>query len=123
MKRLFYLSLFLLVTGTGLRAEDDAAAQAMFEKLMTAQSAKDYETFVADGTTQLQAALSKTQFEASSDILAPKFAKEHEIQFLGELNQRGYEVYLYRIRFQDGSDDIQGTLSLKEGKVAGILFR
>ena len=68
------------------------------------------------------AALTKTQFDASSDIIKPKLDGGYEMTSLGELNQRGFEVYLYRLRFKNGSDDMLGTLSLKDGKVAGIYF-
>ena len=46
----------------------------------------------------------------------------YDITFLGELNQHGYQVFLYRLRFKDGGDDILGTMSLKDDKVGGIYF-
>lgn len=122
MKRIFCSMLFMLVTTLGVHADDDSSARPILDKLIAAQAAKDYEAFVANGTTYFQAAFSKTQFEAASAILNPTLAKEHETLFLGELNQHGYKVYLYRLHFKDGSDDILGTLSLKDGKVGGILF-
>lgn len=108
--------------GTNSWAGNPAQADAIFKKLLAAEAGKDYDAFVADGTTLLKAALSKTQFEASSDILNARFKSGYETVFLGELNQSGYEVYLYRLRFKDGGDDILGTLSLKDGKVGGIYF-
>jgi len=123
MKPLLLTIALILVASPGLRAEDDAHADALFQKLLAAQVAKDYDAFVADASLGLKAALSKTQFEASSDIMTPKLTAGYEIAPLGELNQRGYEVYLYRLRFKNGGDDMLGTLSLKDGKVAGILFR
>ena len=94
----------------------------MFKKLLTAQQSKNYDAFVADGTDQLKAALSKTQFEASSNILNARFKGGYDSSFLGELNQKGFEVYLYRLRFKDDGDDMLATLSLKDGKVGGIWF-
>jgi hypothetical protein len=47
----------------------------------------------------------------------------YEATFLGELNQRGYQVFLYRLRFKDGGDDMLGTMSLKADKVGGIYFK
>ena len=122
MKYLLAIIALVSFAGLNLKAEDDASAKIIFQKLLDAQIAKDYDAFVANGTTNLKAALTKTQFEASSDILKPKLEAGYEITGLGELNQRGYEVYLYRLRFKNGSDDILGTLSLKDGKVGGIYF-
>ena len=123
MKCLLLTLVLALFAGVTLHAEDDALADTFFQKLLAAQVAKDYDGFVADASTGLKAALSKTQFEASSDIMIPKLAAGYEITPLGELNQRGYEVYLYRLRFKNGGDDMLGTLSLKDGKVAGIFFK
>jgi hypothetical protein len=120
---MFIIALLVTATIIRLRAEDDARAGAIFQKLIAANEARDYEAFVADGTPELKAALSQTQFTAAASLLAPKFSKNPTISLLGEVNQRGFEVYLYRLRFTDGSDDILGTLSLKNGQVAGILFR
>jgi hypothetical protein len=117
------LLIMALFASLSLRAEDTARADTLFKKLLAAQVAKDYDAFVADASTTLKAALSKTQFEAASDLMIPKLAAGYEIAPLGELNQRGYEIYLYRLRFKNGGDDMLGTLSLKDGKVAGILFR
>jgi cellulose biosynthesis protein BcsQ len=123
MKSLLLTLVLALFASPTLRAEDDALADTLFQKLLAAQVAKDYDAFVMDASTGLKAALSKTQFEASSDIMIPKLAAGYEIMPLGELNQRGYEVYLYRLRFKNGGDDMLGTLSLKDGKVGGIFFR
>jgi hypothetical protein len=123
MKPLLLTIALALFTGLSLRAEDTVRVDVLFKKLLAAQVAKDYDAFVADASTDLKAALSKTQFEAASDLMIPKLAAGYQITLLGDLNQRGYEIYLYRLRFKNGGDDVLGTLSLKDGKVAGILFR
>src|SRR5271168_4294586 len=123
MKLILLTFVLALLSISGLRAEDTAAADAIFKGLLAAQVAKNYDAFVADGTLELKAALTKTQFEASSEIMTPKLAAGYDLTPLGELNQRGYQVYLYRLRFKNGGDDMLGTLSLKEGQVGGIYFK
>lgn len=120
MKR-FLLSVVLL-TALSVRsqAEDDTQARTLFDKLMAAEDTDNYDAFVADADDGLKAALTKTQFDASAALMTAKSKDGREVTFLGELNERGYEVYLYRLRFKDG--DLLGTMSLKDGKVAGILF-
>ena len=122
MKTLLLVAAFTSFFCLTLRADDPAAADAIFKKLLAAQTSKDYDAFVADGTEQLRAALTKTQFEASSNILNARFKGGYDSTFLGEMNQKGFEVYLYRLRFKDGGDDMLATLSLKDGKVGGIWF-
>jgi hypothetical protein len=120
-------SLLLLgVLGIGAgpaRAEDDAAAQSLFDRMLAAQDAKDYEAFIANADDQLRSQLTRDQFEAASDVLKTNAqGGTREVTFLGELNQSGYEIYLYRLRFKAG--DLLGTMTLdKDGKVAGIWFK
>ncbi len=98
-------------------------ADVLFHQLLDAQVAKDYDAFVAHGTVELKAALTKTQFEASSDLMIARTKGGFEIAPLGKLNKKGYQVYLYRLRFKDGGDDMLGTMSLKNEQVAGIYFK
>jgi len=113
----------IAIVSLNLHAEDPASAERIFKNLLAAEASRDYDAFVSDGTTLLKAALSKTQFEASCDILNSRFKGGYESTYLGELNLKGNEVYLFRLRFKDGGDDMLGTLSLKEGKISGIYFK
>ena len=106
-----------------LHAADNVQAEKIFKNLLAAQTAKDYDAFVADADDALKAALTKTQFDAAANIMTKRTSGGYEITFLGELNQRGYQVFLYRLRFKDGGDDILGTMSLKDDKVGGIYFK
>ena len=126
MRRFLFLTFaFALCVGC-LHAQPAAAAQTsadlIFHQLLDAQETKNYDAFVAHGTTQLKAALTKTQFDASSDLMIARLKGGCDIDSLGELNQKGFEVYLYRLRFKDGGDDMLGTMTLKDGQVAGIYF-
>src|SRR5471032_2980516 len=110
------IALFIVVfsmCSLALHAADDAQAEKMFKRLIAAQTAKDYSAFVADADDNLKAALTKTQFEASSNLMNKRTSGGYETTALGELNQHGYQVFLYRLRFKDGGDDMLGTMSLK----------
>jgi hypothetical protein len=106
-----------------LHAADNAQAEQIFKSLIAAQTAKDYDAFVADADEHLKAALTKTQFDAASNFMNKRTRGGYDTAFLGELNQHGYQVFLYRLRFKDGGDDILGTMSLKDDKVGGIYFK
>ena len=126
MKQLFVLigAAAILLTGLlSVRAADDKQAREIFDKLVAAQLAGNYDAFVSDADDQIKAALTKTQFDAASKLLNERLKGGYSETFLGELNQHGYQVFLYRLRPKDGSDDWLGTMSLKDDKVAGIYFR
>ncbi len=124
MKTLLLVSLSLLLLLFPCRAEDAHSNQAdqIFQQLVTAQMADDYDAFVSQGTPQLKAALTKTQVDAASSILSPRLKAGYDVDFFGQLNQRGFQIYLYRLRFKQG-DDVLATMTLKGSQVAGILFQ
>ena len=123
MKTAFFAFLLASSGCLGLQAQDTTKADGVFHKLLTASETRDYDAFVADGTDGLKAALGKGQFEAACNIVNARLKVGYDVTLLGELNQKGYEVYLYRLRFKDSGDDMLGTLSLKDGKVGGIYFK
>jgi hypothetical protein len=121
-KLLLLCGLFVAVLAIGtVRAhaaepqKEDAAFNA---KLLDAIKNDDYASFVADGTAAFQG-LPKVQFDAVSAQLAPKLKEAHTVTFLGELNQRGFRVTLWKLAYSDGSDDALISLSVKDGKVGG----
>ena len=122
MKKLL-LAAGLCFAATLHAAQTEEQAQAMFQQLLDAQPAKNYDAFVANGTLELKAALTKTQFEAAADLLNKRLAGGYDVTPLGEVDQKGYQVFLFRLQFKDKGDDILGTMSLRDGQVAGIYFK
>lgn len=106
-----------------LQAADQTMANTLFQSLLAAQTDRNYDAFIANATDPLKAALTRTQFEASSDVLNKRFAGGYEVTPFGDMNQKGYQTFLYRLRFKDGSDDILASMSLKADKVEGIYFK
>jgi len=90
--------------------------------MLSAQEAHNYDEFVADADDNLKAALSQTQFDAASNLITKKLKDGYDLSPLGELKQKGFQVFLYRLRPKADGDDLLATLSIKDGKVGGILF-
>ena len=103
-------------------AEPPPGAQAASDKLLSAIAAADYASFVADGDAAFKG-LKKEQFDAVAAQLGPRFKTGYEATYLGELNQRGYQVTLWRLRFKVGGDDALATLSLKDETVGGYWIK
>jgi hypothetical protein len=49
--------------------------------------------------------------------------KGYEVFQLGILNQQGCQVYLRKLVFKDGGDDLLVKLALRNGKVTGFWFQ
>jgi hypothetical protein len=103
-------------------ADAPAASQSEATKLVTAIVTDDYKGFVAHGNGAFQG-LKKDQFEAVVSQLSLKLKAGYDLSYLGDLNQQGYQVTLWRIRFNSGGDDLLATLSMKDGKVGGFWIK
>jgi len=103
-------------------AEAPAGARAALDQLVGALAAGDHASFVAGGDDAF-CSLKKESFDAVSKQIAPLLKKGYETTYLGELNQKGYAVTLWKFSFKDGTDDMLGTLSLKNGKIGGFWIR
>jgi hypothetical protein len=112
---------WLVLSATRCVAGDSAGpGRAPLDKLLKAVQANDYDTFVADGTDQFKAALTKPMLQGVSGQLAPRMKKGCDCSYLGELKQQGCQVFLWKLTFKDGGDDTLVKLVLKDGKVAGF---
>jgi len=103
-------------------AEPPPGAQAASDKLLAAIGAGDYAAFIADGDAAFRE-LKRGAFDAVAAQLGARFKSGYEATYLGELNQKGYQVTLWRLRFAAGGDDALATLSIKDGKVGGYWIR
>jgi hypothetical protein len=123
MKKFLFLSCLFFLSLNVRADQTDQQADTLFQQLVTATMTDDYNAFISHGTIVLKAALTKTQIDAVSHLMSGRLKSGYEIDGLGDLNQKGYVVYLYRLRFKDGGDDMLGVMSLKDGEVGGIYFK
>ena len=116
VRRICILAALLVASASGLLAGEPQKEDAAFsEKLLSAIQNSDYNAFVADGTEAFHG-ITKPQFDSVCTALGSKLKTAH-VTFLGELNQHGFRVTLWKLSFSDGSDDALATLSVKDGKV------
>ena len=96
--------------------------RAFSEKIIFAILKADYNSFISDGDAAFRK-LKKEQFDSVATQLAPRFKAGYEITYLGDLQQHGFHVTLWKLSFKDGKDDALATLSVKEGKVGGFWIK
>ncbi|HEV2842850.1 MAG TPA: hypothetical protein VGW39_16130 [Chthoniobacterales bacterium] len=123
MNRVF--KFFIITAATALtiasaHAEPDQPTQTLFKNLMAATVSNNYDGFVAECDAVMKAALTKPMLEGVSKQIEPRARQGYNAQYLGELNQRGYKVHLWRLSFKDAGDDVLATLSVKDGKAGGF---
>ena len=123
MNRLFQF--FLITAATALtiasaHAEPDQPTQTLFKNLMAATVSNNYDGFISECDGAMKPALTKPMLEGVSKQIEPRAKQGYNAQYLGELNQRGYKVHLWRLSFKDAGDDVLATLSVKDGKAGGF---
>jgi hypothetical protein len=100
--------------------QPEQSVKAVFTNLLGAIATNDYKKFVAEGNSGFQEAITKEMFEPVSKELSSRLNDGHTVVFLGELQQQGYQVYVWKVTFKDGGDDFLARLSLQDGKVGGF---
>jgi len=122
IRRTCIVAALVVASASGLFAgEPDKEDAAFSGKLLSAIQNSDYDGFVADGTEAFHG-LTKPQFDAVCKALGPKLKTAH-VTYLGELNQHGFRVTLWKLSFSGGGDDLLATLSVKDGKVGGFWIK
>lgn len=100
--------------------QPEQSVQRTFASLINAIEQNNYTQFISQGNAAFKEGIKKQTFTQVSGQLAPRLKKGYSSVFLGKLNQQGYQVYLWKLTFKDGSDDILARLSLKDQKVGGF---
>ena len=105
------------------RPQADPVAQQTFELLIDCIQNDKYAAFLVAIDDNFKAALTEAVFKAAVGQVAPRLKSGYQALYLEELKQGGYEVHLWKLTFDDGGDDILVRLSIKNGKVGGLLLQ
>jgi hypothetical protein len=92
-----------------------------FDTLLAATAADNFEQFVSVGDDRFKSGLKPEMFHRVCRRLAPRMQKGYTPAFLGEMRQKGYTATLWRLRFDDGGDDLLFRMAIDGGKVLGAL--
>jgi hypothetical protein len=100
----------------------DDPAEAMVKKMLEATKNKSYDAFLADADDTVRAKLTRQQFDAVANLVGPRLKQGYKLSYLAKLRKGEYATHLWKVEFSDGKDDSLVTMSVKDGKVAGIFI-
>jgi hypothetical protein len=107
-----------------LNAETDGPSTVgTVNALLTAIATNNYDALVANAAPALKSRITKETFMKVSAQLSPRLKEGYKLQYLGSLKQQGVEVFLWKITYKDGGDDLLARLVIQEDKVAGFWFQ
>ncbi len=104
-------------------ATDVPSTAGTVNTLLTAIAANNYDSLVANAAPALKSRITRETFTQVSTQLAPRLKKGYKLQYLGSLKQQGVEVFLWKMTYDDGGDDMLVRLVIQENKVAGFWFQ
>jgi hypothetical protein len=114
-----------IVSSVGFAKEvkNTSPADTLVPQILNAIKNNDYNSFIANGDDQFKLAITKPMFNDVHVKVAPRLLKGYDVQQLGILNQQGCKVFLTKIVFKDGGDDVLTKLVLSDGKILGFWFQ
>jgi hypothetical protein len=116
----------LAATLLGARAAAAAATEdppeGMVKKMLEATKNRSYDDFLTDADDTVRAKLTLQQFEAVANMVGPRLKQGYKLSYLTKLRKGPYATYLWKVEFADGKDEALVTMSIKNGKVAGIFI-
>ena len=104
-------------------ATEGASTEGTVNTLLTAIATNNYDALISNAATALKTRITKETFTQVSTQLSPRLKKGYKLQYLGSLKQQGVEVFLWKITYKDGGDEMLARLVIQENKVAGFWFQ
>jgi hypothetical protein len=104
-------------------APNGPGTEGTLNSLLAAIATNNYDVLVVNAAPALKTRITKETFAQVSTQLSPRLKKGYKPQYLGSLKQQGVEVFLWKITYQDGGDDMLARLVVQEDKVAGFWFQ
>ncbi len=114
------LALLLGIAAQSSRAQVPPNVDATLKRMLAATESPSRNAFVADGDASFQTDITPAMFNSFSAEFAPRLKRGYTTTFVTQLRQDGYAVYVWKIEFKDGGDDLLFTLAIKDGKVGGF---
>jgi hypothetical protein len=125
LKRAGIVAALIMLVWTSIlnAATEGPSTEGTVHALLAAIATNNYDAFVANAAPVLKTRITKETFTQVSTQLSPRLKKGYKLQYLGSLKQQGVEVFLWKITYTDGGDDMLARLVMQEGKVAAFWFQ
>jgi len=120
---------FLAFTSPAVLAQAPQSAQApqpierTMKNMVSAILTNSLADFVSPGDEAFQAGMTKEMLSSINQSLASRLKQGYTTTFLTTLHQQGFDVYVWKLVFKDGNDDVLIFMALKDQKVGGFWLR
>ncbi len=125
LKRAGIVAALIMLVWTSIlnAATEGPSTEGTVHALLAAIATNNYDAFIANAAPVLKTRITKETFTQVSTQLSPRLKKGYKLQYLGSLKQQGVEVFLWKITYTDGGDDMLARLVMQESMVAAFWFQ
>ncbi len=125
VKRTGIVVTLVLLTCTPIlnAATDGPSTEGIVNTLLAAIATNNYDSLIANAAPALKSRITKETFTQVTTQLSPRLKKGYNLHYLGSIKQQGVEVFLWKITYKDGGDEMLSRLVIQENKVAGFWFQ
>jgi hypothetical protein len=118
------LAAALVCVGFAARADitEEPPEKAM-RNVLESHKSKSYGDFLVDADDGIKAGITPQMFEGMSNQLAPRLKAGYKTVFVCKLRKQGRAVYLWKVEFTDGKDDVLLRIAIKDKKITTVLFQ
>ena len=92
------------------------------QTILDATASGNYDLFTKVGDSGYKVSITNQMFKGVSEQLAPRMEKGYSIIYFGHLKQSDYQIYLWKLSFEDGGDEFVARMDMNRDKVTGILI-
>ncbi|MEO5654990.1 MAG: hypothetical protein ABIR00_03285 [Nitrosospira sp.] len=105
------------------QAQAPQPVETTMKSMVSAILANSLTDFVSPGDQAFQAGMTKEMLSSINQSLASRLKQGYTTTFLTALRQQGFDVYVWKLEFKDGNDDVLVFMALKDKKVGGFWLR
>jgi len=92
------------------------------QTILDVTASGNYDLFTTVDTSSYKSGITRQMFEGVSEQLAPRMAEGYTTTYFGHLKQLHYQIYLWKLSFEDGGDEFVIRMTMDGDNVAGILI-
>ncbi|HEX4139313.1 MAG TPA: hypothetical protein VHY09_03130 [Candidatus Methylacidiphilales bacterium] len=108
---------------TAWEPEAPAEVQRVLNTALEARGKMDYALFSTVSSGQFLAYVTKERFEQVSERLAPFFAADYRVTYMGAVKSTGHPVHFWRLWVPAWDSDLLIRMTLNDaGKISGLLY-
>jgi len=94
-----------------------------FDQVVAAVASGDQGVFATMGTPEVKSGVTAEVMGSLKSTVGKRLTAGYRAEYLCELNQAGLKVYLWKVSFKDGGDDVVVRIAMQEELIAGFFLQ